>query len=458
MSFKIKAVAVLLLASAVSPVALAAPTSGLLVTRVSSQQWQVQLIAGTQTLQLSGVVESDTPYQTLSGSLLESSDSVALPTSSKIALALNVYPGGVDRAVFTVASTAKLCLRDTGSVGVKIYRGSTLSTATLVSAPVALQGTDACGTPTPPPVDTARKYHPGHYIGLLRGHTEQVYLDTSIQPGVVGIQKRYTWRSLEPSLGTYDFSQIQADLLWAQANGMRMIVMIEDKTFQPDQPLPAYLVQYSVPNRAGGYTALRWQPYVVERFKALIKALGGRFDANPSLEGIATQETSLSLNGTALDQHGYTPEKYRDAYIDILTSASTSFPTSRIFWYMNFFPRNQAYIGAVATAVSGKGVVMGGPDVLPENNALVKMAYPYYDQFRGKLPLFGQVEDICYNALHETSGYSTKYWTMPELYRFGRDDLHLNYMIWVRISRPDPADAYTWLDALPVIQTYPTIN
>ena len=48
-----------------------------------------------------------------------------------------------------------------------------------------------------------------------------------------------------------------------------------------------------------------------------------------------------------------------------------------------------------------------------------------------------QVEDICYRALHETSGYSTKYWTMPELFRYARDKLHVNYMFWVRIPKSD---------------------
>jgi hypothetical protein len=189
----------------------------------------------------------------------------------------------------------------------------------------------------------------------------------------------------------------------------------------------------------------------------LIQALG-RFDSNPWLEGIATQETALSLPATVLDANGYTPEKYRDAYISILNTASTSLPTSRIFWFMNFFPRNQSYIGSIATAMIGKGVVMGGPDVLPDEPTLLSMTYPFYDQFQGKLPLFGQIEDICYRHLHDTAGYSTKYWTPAESFRFARDDLHVNYMLWVRIPVSSPSDSYNWYDALPVIAANPTFN
>jgi hypothetical protein len=120
---------------------------------------------------------------------------------------------------------------------------------------------------------------------------------------------------------------------------------------------------------------------------------------------------------------------------------------------MNFFVRNQDYIGAIANAVAGKGVLMGGPDVLPDNGALRTKSYPFYDKFYGRMNLFGQVEDICYRALHMTSGYRTKYWTMPELFRYARDDLHTDYMFWVRIPSASPFDSYDWFDSLPVVST-----
>jgi hypothetical protein len=29
--------------------------------------------------------------------------------------------------------------------------------------------------------------------------------------------------------------------------------------------------------------------------------------------------------------------------------------------------------------------------------------------------------------------------------------MHVNYMFWVRVTKPTPKDAYDWHDALPVI-------
>jgi hypothetical protein len=302
-----------------------------------------------------------------------------------------------------------------------------------------------------------RKYHPGQYVVLFKSQDDHRTMLATLKPGVIGFVKRYTWRSLEPTPGNYNFSELRDDLTWTAAYGMRLIVLIEEKTFVAERSTPAYLDAYTVRNTLGGYTPMRWNPYVVGRMNLLMKALG-RFDGDWNFEGVATQETALSVASSVLDSHGYTPEKYRDAYISILSTAAASMPTSRVFWFMNFFPRNQTYIAAVANAVAAKGVVMGGPDVQPDNRSLKLRTYPFYDQFRYKMPLFGQVEPVCYAHRHMTSGYSTKYWTMPELFRFARDDLHVDYMFWVRVPKPDPSDSYALPDALPVIAANPTFN
>ena len=305
------------------------------------------------------------------------------------------------------------------------------------------------------PAEAARKYHPGHYIAVMRGDDSHTTMTASIRPGVTGIMKRYTWRSLEPTQGAYDFSEIRRDLDWAAAYGMRLVVMVEDKTFTLERPTPAYLDSLTLRNRAGGYTALRWNATVVARMQALLTALG-RFDSHWAFEGVALQETAPGFNDDVLNNYGYTPEKYRDAYIAVLTTGANAMPGSRMFWFMNFFPRRQEYIASIANAVYSKGVIMGGPDVMPDDRALRERTYPFYGQFKDKMPLFGQVESICYAHLHQTSGYSTKYWTMPELFRYARDELHVDYMFWVRIPRPPASGAYDWTDAIPVIGNNPS--
>ena len=103
----------------------------------------------------------------------------------------------------------------------------------------------------------------------------------------------------------------------------------------------------------------------------MVTALGKRFDSHPAFEGVAFTETSLSLNRYDLDTHGYTPERYRDAMISTLKNAANSMPNSRVFWYMNYLTQNQNYLADVARAVAPLGVVMGGPDVLPDSYSLM---------------------------------------------------------------------------------------
>lgn len=312
-----------------------------------------------------------------------------------------------------------------------------------------------------PPVTTrTKKYNPGHYIDLLRYQTtsdrSDTYITDAIRPGVTGVQVRYYWRDLETSPGVYDFSRIQHDLDLLSSQGLRLIVNPADKTFKNEMPVPAYLADYTLSNRKGGYTVERWKPYVVDRWVKLMEALGERFDGNPYFEAIATEESALGVDDAVLTANGYTPENYRDALIDMLTRTAAAFPTSRVFWYMNFFPMRQDYIAQVASAVAPLEVAMGGPDILPDNTSIARLAYPFYEQFAGTMPLFCVAMPDSYKHEHQDTSLPTQYWTMQELFDYGRDTLHLNYMLWTSV--PNSSSAYDTYDAYPVIERNPSLN
>ena len=305
-----------------------------------------------------------------------------------------------------------------------------------------------------------KKYNPGHYIDLLRYMTasdwSDNYITDTMRAGVTGVQVRYYWRDLETAPGVYDFSRIQHDLDLLSSQGLHLIVNPADKTFREAQPVPDYLSGYVLLNNNGGYTVERWKPYVIDRWVKLMQALGQRFDSNPYFEGVATEESALSLDEAVLTDNGYTPENYRDGLIDMLRRTAEAFPTSRTFWYMNFFPMRQDYIAQVASAVAPFGVAMGGPDILPDNSSISKLAYPFYDQFQGTMPLFCVAMPDSYKHAHKDTSYPTQYWTMQELFEFARDKLHLNYMLWTSV--PDSSSGYDTYDAYPVIERNPAFN
>jgi len=302
----------------------------------------------------------------------------------------------------------------------------------------------------------ARKYHPGHYVALNRWESDDDKIAALQYPGVKGGQVRYQWKELETSFDTYDFSLIEHHLQLAKSQGRRLVILVEDKTFfNNEKPTPTYLhAKFTVKNKPGGYTAVRWAPYVVTRYNKLLRRLGDRFDDEPYFEGVALQETAHGIPDYTLDNRNYTPEKYRDALINILSNAAQNFPSSQVFWFMNFLEGQTSYIADIAAAVAPLGVAMGGPDVLPEATNLNNVTYGFYDQFQDRMTLFGSMQNDSYRHIHSDKSQPTKYWTPRQMFFFARDQLHVQYIFWNRPKEPDPTDSYYWVDALPTIQKF----
>ncbi|MEM1228972.1 MAG: Calx-beta domain-containing protein [Pseudomonadota bacterium] len=301
-----------------------------------------------------------------------------------------------------------------------------------------------------------QKSNPGHYISLRRVDGDAEFVD-ALRPGVAGIQKRYSWAELEPTMDSYDFSTVRKDLDLAACNGGSLVVFLEDKTFASEPVLPSYMINYAVTNSAGGTSPLRWESIFVDRFNLLVSHLAQAFDTHPAFEGVAFQETATGLSATTLNAVGYTPEAYRDALINMLTHAATVLPRSHVFWYMNFFPENQGYIVDVANAVSALGVAVGGPDILPDDPSLLQFTYPLYDLIDPAMVRFGSMQFNSYAHPH-ASNAPTPFWTPEELFIYGRDELDAQYLFWNRKTWRASRDSYLWLDALPVIEANPVFN
>ena len=343
-----------------------------------------------------------------------------------------------------------------GGLGAASALAATPGTTAVATAPAP--GAASCPAPDKPLTEQQRKFHPGHYVAIGRAEVPGGF-GAVVSKGVVGVQLRYRWAELEPAEGQYEFSAVARDLETARKSGVQLVVLVEDKSFTDDLPTPAYLQpKYTLRNHNRGYTAMRWDPYVSDRLAQLVARLGAQFDCDPNLEGVAFQETSPSLDDDALDASGYTPDKYRDALIGLLRSASASLPRSRVFWYMNFLPRNQRYIGEIASAVVGTGVVMGGPDILPDNRALEKRVYPFYDQFRGRLKLFNSMQHNSFRHRHGGDGGGGDYWSMEDLFLYARDRLHVDYLFWDYHPQRQPPGSHDWNDAREVIARHPTLS
>lgn len=310
------------------------------------------------------------------------------------------------------------------------------------------------------------KFHPGHYVAIGPGTTDELiqirYLD---DPAIKGVNKRYFWRTLEPQEGRYDFSSIEKDLDYLAAHDKQLIVFLMDMSYSEKSALPPYLSEYELHIDSGGFSPVRWHPVVIERFVALGKALGERFDSHPNFEGLAIQESALEITEAGYKQFGYTPEKYRDALITILTGLQDALTASHVFWYSNFLPGNDGYLRQVAEAVEDAGVFMGGPDILPYRRFLREVSYPMYAEYQDRLTLFCSAQGDSYKhhkndirVDEQEPVFEDGYVTMEEIFLFARDSLHVRYMFWDYEYESTEQGQRTYDDAMEVIRKYPTFN
>ena len=310
----------------------------------------------------------------------------------------------------------------------------------------------------------AVKFNPGHYVAV--GTSLELsgikYLD---DPAVQGVNKRYFWRTLEPEKGEYDFSSIEEDLNYLAAHHKQLIVFLCDRTFWIKGAMPEYLSEYEV-EADGGFNPVRWNPVVVERLVALGKALGERFDSHPNFEGVAIQESALDLPEEVFKRFDYSPERYRDALIAIITGMQRYLPDSHVFWYQNFMSGDDGHcLRQIADAMTGSGVIMGGPDVLPYNRAYHMVSYPLYEDYKNSIILFCSAQDDSYRHDKNDIRVSVKepvymdgYLTMEDIFLFARDSLHVSYMFWNYYYEGTGRGERSYDDAIRVIRKYPLFN
>ena len=303
------------------------------------------------------------------------------------------------------------------------------------------------------PAQAAVKWHPGHYMVLVGAngkynpsYREDVYRDLKETPTLRGVVVRYSWGELEKSKGDYDFSNIQQILDDVSDQGKRLIILLElkaatakslDKVVPDYMKTPAYdggFYNYSNRHVKGRRGIKLWNPQVEERFRALVRALGDRFDNNPHFEGVGFTETAMGNPKRPLS--GSTVDAYYNNLLELNKFASANFPNTMTFQYMNY-PRDT--LGSYINTFKNTGGAVGCPDVFLQDPGLLCQGtddnkpclYTYYPKLSGELPLVVQIEHANYlNTRYDKKGHKPN---VSELLNFARDKLDVNYVFWVRI-------------------------
>jgi hypothetical protein len=284
------------------------------------------------------------------------------------------------------------------------------------------------------------KWNPGHYVeyGSKAGDfvIDAGLEETASMPFVKGIMVRANWWQLEKGNGEYDFSRIDRYLEKVKAKGKRLFLTLGTKTFDGEKAIPDYLrtSQYSggafrIGTIVGtfGENAALYDDDVRDRLIALVQALGRRYNADNSFEGITFNETAFGMMINPLSD--IQKQQFFSNLAKVDTAARAAFPNSVVIQFINY-PSN--LVPALFANMKDKGVGMGGPDVFIDDPALEKSAYVFNAQAKGVVPIGMKVESDCYDAVRHGGPYNPP--DVRDIYSFARDRLHANYIFWYRYT------------------------
>jgi hypothetical protein len=264
-------------------------------------------------------------------------------------------------------------------------------------------------------------------------------------PDIAGVQIVYTWKSIEPAKGEYDFSQIETDLAYLEKRGKKLFVQLQDRFFLPTaRNVPHYLLEE--PQYGGGlapqadnpgegepeghgWVAIQWNPAVRARFQALLRALAKSFDGR--IHGINLPESAADIDRKQ-DLTGFDCDRYFAAEMENARVAREAFRKSYVVQYVNFWPcewnDERRYMSRFFEFAAQNRIGLGGPDIVPWQPGQMKNSYPFFNQYRGKLDLVAMaVQEPTLTYKNPKTG---KKFTRAEFVSFARDYLGVDIIFW----------------------------
>ena len=285
------------------------------------------------------------------------------------------------------------------------------------------------------------------FIGMDRDRLK----DTSIlgSPLFDGVQVAYSWRQLEPQKDLFDFRMIREDLALLKKYHKKLFIQLQDVSFSPKNiPAPAYLLndpaygggvnkQYHFTNEnetefsEAGWAIRRWDTTVQKRLHKLYRELGEDFDG--SIEGINTAETSVDFGKGPLHPPGFSFQRYMDATTENIAALKYAFPHSPVIVYANFMPgglmpfEDSIYLSTIYHFAWKNNIGVGGPDLLPYKPGQMRNSYGFIRESYLKVWSGVSVQDGAQEYINPKTQQKI---TAAEIYQFGKDYLHLDYIFW----------------------------
>ncbi|MBN1669636.1 MAG: sigma-70 family RNA polymerase sigma factor [Kiritimatiellae bacterium] len=284
------------------------------------------------------------------------------------------------------------------------------------------------------------RWNPGYYA-MPAGAVSSVKPADAGQtdPLIRGLFGRYAWRQLEPADGIYDFSQIEADLHHVAALRKRLVaeICVRGNSGGAGGCVPDWL---RGPRFGGGVYKGRasetadlpvfWNAAVQNRMRALIVALGRRFDAVPELEAVVAPSILLAADrGAVQAQPGVEPWTEAGALRAVrvqIEALKEGFPRTvtlqSLDWISVTGDRPYKELAAYAQQC---GVGLHCAFVYPDGPRQIEPLYQRFPELAGRVPLAITVEQ--WQMKKEPDGSRI---TPAQMLWFGRNKLCANYIFW----------------------------
>jgi hypothetical protein len=295
------------------------------------------------------------------------------------------------------------------------------------------------------------KWYPGHYVTLGSNDGCEKWQAMAGKKNFVGGQRIYKWRQLEPELGKYDFRAIEADLALLRGQKQRLILEIWDNQFHGEAtpPVPDYLLgaayQGGIAHPAQhpkGVRTKRWVPAVMERYIALMAALGKRFDSDPHFAGLIHTETATENKGAGFED--FSGAAFHQQMLRLVEASRKAFPHTPVLIFGNYYPyRGPDGLTQLASAAVKQGVGWGGPDLVPGKKI---WGYDIIRANAGRMPLGLSAQWDTFKGE----------WTMQQLLDCATKDLKLNFVFWGCFDRHKTGGLSLTKDVIPAVEAYAT--
>lgn len=238
------------------------------------------------------------------------------------------------------------------------------------------------------------RFRPGCYFQLGRGSnaspaaavndfatvTAPTTGELATTPGLRGVQIRYGWAELEPTEGSYVFTELDshlADILASRPNDPPLLsILIQCKTFVDTQHVvPSWMRnstygegehRYSETDggAADGYIVAFNNAAVRAKFQLLANALGARYANNVQIELIGI--TEMNIPGIAVDGVGTVTAAmtgHLEGGITCLGYLQTAFPRTIVRQILNYPKSN---IAALISTYAAAGIGIGAADIFQD--------------------------------------------------------------------------------------------